>query len=328
MIDYAPLLAELSGSKLENWAKILPQQIAEGLCPQRHGEVPTWLAELEKLPAIRPSSIDLKQGVRIGSASDLSEPLARQLESSLHALLPWRKGPFSLFGIEIDTEWRSDWKWNRLLPHISPLRDRLVIDVGCGNGYHVLRMLGEGAARVIGIDPSPRFIAQFYLLKHFLNLHAGDVAADILPVGIQDVPESLQAFDTCFSMGVLYHRRSPMDHLKQLLGLLKPGGELVLETLIVEGEAGYSLVPRERYAKMNNVWFIPSPATLIEWLLKCGFDQPRCVDINQTSLDEQRATPWISGQSLADFLDPNDRQRTVEGYPAPRRGIFIAHKKV
>ncbi|PMC22346.1 tRNA 5-methoxyuridine(34)/uridine 5-oxyacetic acid(34) synthase CmoB, partial [Klebsiella aerogenes] len=44
-------------------------------------------------------------------------------------------------------------------------------------------------------------------------------------------------------MGVLYHRRSPLDHLWQLKDQLAPGGELVLETLVIEGDENTVLVP-------------------------------------------------------------------------------------
>lgn len=45
---------------------------------------------------------------------ELSAGETRRLNSILEQLKPWRKGPFSLYGINIDTEWRSDWKWDRV----------------------------------------------------------------------------------------------------------------------------------------------------------------------------------------------------------------------
>ena len=192
-------------------------------------------------------------------------------------------------------------------------------------------MLGENARRVIGIDPSPRFVHQFYALKHYAELaHSSDILAteilpcDVLPVGIEALPEQMQAFDTVFSMGVLYHRRSPMEHLQALKGLLRPGGQVVLETLIVEGKLGHVLVPEARYGKMRNVWFIPSPPTLVSWLRKCGFSNVACTNICATSINEQRATEWMNFESLNDFLDCNNQNLTVEGHPAPVRAIFTA----
>lgn len=323
MIDYTPILKELENTPLHPWVKLLPEQIEAGLSTKRYGDLTCWLEALDNLPKIDPSKFSLSESVSLGSPSECTDHQRDRIEHNLKKLVPWRKGPFSVFGINIDTEWRSDWKWDRLIPHIAPLEHRLVLDVGCGNGYHCWRMLGAGASRAIGIDPSPRFIVQFYMIKKFLH----NLRADIFPVGIQNLPENLSTFDTTFSMGVLYHRRSPMDHLRQLRETLKPGGELVLETLIIDGKQGESLVPEGRYAKMNNVWFIPSVDTLISWLRKSGFDNVRCVDINKTSVEEQHVTPWVPTQSLEDFLDPENQNLTVEGHPAPMRGIFIANRK-
>lgn len=331
MINYDAFIQQLADSKLKQWAALLPEQIANGLSTQRFGDLPKWTEALAALPNLTPSKCELGREVRIGQRSDLNDTEFEQLESTLRALIPWRKGPYHLFDVHINTEWRSDWKWDRIIEHISPLEGRNVLDVGCGNGYHCWRMAGEGARQVIGIDPSPRFVVQFFMIKKYLDAYCqaqqqAPFDVNLLPVGIEHVPENLQAFDTTFSMGVLYHRRSPFDHLRELKDTLCPGGELVLETLIVEGEEGFTLVPEGRYAKMNNVWFIPSAATLISWLRKVGFQNIRCVDSNITTTDEQRATDWMTFHSLPDFLDPKDSSKTFEGHPAPMRGVFIAQK--
>jgi tRNA (mo5U34)-methyltransferase len=188
-------------------------------------------------------------------------------------------------------------------------------------------MLGAGAKRVIGIDPSPKSVFQFYAIKHFAG---SEHAVDVLPLGIEHIAEKLQAFDSVFSMGVLYHRRSPIDHLQELKDLLRPGGQLILETLIIEGiegaekNEGQILVPEGRYAKMPNVWFLPSADTLISWMRKLGFNNPRLVDINKTTVEEQRSTEWMTFESLNNFLDPSDADKTIEGHPAPLRALFLA----
>lgn len=317
---YQSLFTFLQSAKLDTWLDQLSQDIQQGLSTHRYGDLHQWQTAFEQLPDAILSEVNLNNGVSIGKKGDLSEREFLQLKHALQALIPWRKGPYSLFGVHIDTEWRSDWKWERLLPHIKPLDNRTVLDVGCGNGYHCFRIQGAGAHRVIGIDPSPRFIVQCLMIKKYLD----NLPVDILPIGIESLPSNLEIFDTTFSMGVLYHRRSPMDHLRELKATLKPGGELVLETLIIEGDLGQCLVPEGRYAMMRNVWFIPSALTLISWLKKCGFKNPKLVDSNITSMEEQRATDWMKFQSLKDFLDPNDPTKTAEGHPAPMRGIFTA----
>ncbi|WP_323844532.1 tRNA 5-methoxyuridine(34)/uridine 5-oxyacetic acid(34) synthase CmoB [Microbulbifer magnicolonia] len=322
MIDYTPLYADLQHiPALRAWLAQLPEQIAAGLSPHRWGDLPDWQAALNALPEITPSYIELTDKVRIGCGADASEEQLQELELQLRRLHPWRKGPWEIFDLFIDTEWRSDWKWERVLPYLESLENRLVLDVGCGNGYHCWRSLGAGARRVIGIDPSAKYVAQFYALKKYLG---EEKPVDLLPLGIEALPPNLQAFDTTFSMGVLYHRRSPMDHLRELRETLRPGGQLVLETLVIDGELGDCLVPEGRYAKMRNVWFIPSCATLESWLRKCGFENPTTVDLNPTSFGEQRRTTWMRFESLADFLDPESPNKTVEGHPAPKRAVLVA----
>ncbi|HSJ47948.1 MAG TPA: tRNA 5-methoxyuridine(34)/uridine 5-oxyacetic acid(34) synthase CmoB, partial [Gammaproteobacteria bacterium] len=260
--------------------------------------------------------------IGIGRAEDLDAVQQQALEQALRQLHPWRKGPFCLFGLRIDTEWRSDWKWQRLREHIQPLQDRLVLDVGCGNGYHLWRMRGAGARLALGIDPTLLFVHQFAALQHYIR----DPQAGLLPLALEELPARMAFFDTVFSMGVLYHRRSPFDHLQELREALRPGGELVLETLVTEGEAGQVLVPRDRYARMRNVWFIPSVPELQHWLERAGFLEVRCVDVTRTTTEEQRGTDWMRFESLAQCLDPDDPAKTVEGYPAPRRAILVARK--
>lgn len=321
MIDYTRLLEQLAETPLAPLAAHLPSAIEKGLSIQRYGDLPDWYQAMDQLPDLQPDWVELRERVAIGL--DNIDPNQRsQLEQALRALIPWRKGPFEVFGIHIDTEWRSDWKWDRVVPHLSSLEGRRVLDVGCGNGYHCLRMFGAGAARVIGIDPSPRFVVQFYMLKKYL----GDIPVDVLPVGIESLPPNLEAFDTTFSMGVFYHRRSPMDHLRELKDTLRPGGELVLETLVIEGGEGQVLVPEGRYAMMNNVWFIPSSITLTSWLRKSGFVDVRVVNECVTTTEEQRSTDWMRFHSLPEFLDPNNPALTAEGHPAPRRAVLIARK--
>jgi len=293
-----------------------------------HGDFEKWLSISRSIPSINPSVVDFNSDVvKIGSSIDLDETTKKSLKQSLQKFSPWRKGPYSLFDIFIDTEWRSDWKWNRLKDFIAPLDGKNVIDIGCGNGYHCWRMIGSGAKNVIGIDPYLLSSVQFNTIKKITP----DLPVWIIPVGIDDFlisefkkREKLKIFDTVFSMGLLYHRKSPFDFLADLKTLLKPGGELVLETLVIEGKENEVLVPQDRYAKMRNVWFIPTPKTLHLWLQRAGYKNIRLIDVNKTSIEEQRRTEWIDYESLADFLDKENPHLTIEGYPAPRRAIFIA----
>ena len=324
MIEYDSLYEALNKLNARHWAQQLPQQIAAAFQHSRHGKSAEWQALVSELPIPPAIQSDLTEDiVKIGDRKELTDDAYKDLIFRLKSLIPWRKGPFELFGITIDTEWRSDWKWRRLQDHISPLKNRLLLDVGCGNGYFCWRMLGQEARLVIGVDPLFLNVIQFQLIR---KLFGGDPPVYILPLGIEDLPPNLSLFDTVFSMGVIYHRRSPIDHLLELKACLAPGGELVLETLVIDGGAGQTLVPEDRYAGMRNVWFIPSCPTLMSWLTRCGFHNIRLVDLTPTTLQEQRRTDWMPFLSLGDHLNPVQPNLTSEGLPAPHRAIFIAQK--
>ena len=318
-MNFDPFLEHFRNTPLEPWLTSIGPDLEAGLSISRYGDLPRWLESLATLPGIEADAVDLdKDTVTVrGQATGEQQ---QQIEQALRGLHPWRKGPYQVLDTFIDTEWRSDWKWQRLAPHIAPLAGRTVLDVGCGSGYHCWRMRGAGAELVVGIDPTPLFIVQFQALQHFIR----DQRVGVLPLGIEHLPSGLRAFDTVFSMGILYHRRSPIDHLLQLRDALRPGGELVLETLIIEGGPNDCLVPEGRYSRMGNVWFLPSTELLELWLRKTGFRNVRTVDVTHTSTDEQRRTDWMQFHSLAQFLDPDTPELTIEGYPAPTRAIVLA----
>ena len=219
--------------------------------------------------------------------------LERPLEKALLGLAPWRKGPFQFGSIYVDAEWQSDLKWDRLHKYVA-LSNHRVLDVGSGCGYHLWRMLEAGASEVLGIDPSILFHCQFSAVKYLL----GNPKAASLPVTLEEFDGGTIDFDTVFSMGVLYHRKDPIIHLEQLKRWIKPGGQLILETLVVDGDEHTCLVPPNRYARMNNVWFLPSVLALKHWLGRIGFASIECVDVSVTTPEEQRTTKWMRFESL------------------------------
>ena len=322
LFDYGELVDSFLASQLRPWGEILSAQIEQAVLARPHGKLEEWAAVIAALPVMTPSVVDLLDGVTVGNAADIDSATRLALEGLLRQLHPWRKGPYSLYGLDLNTEWRSDWKWDRVIDSIEPLTDRRVLDVGCGNGYHCWRMMGAGAKQVIGLDPLMVFVMQFEAIRKLLGRNLVDTA--VLPLGIEALPESLRAFDTVFSMGVLYHRRSPFDHLMQLRDALRSGGELVLETIVIDGVLGEVLVPEGRYAQMRNVWCLPSVPTLASWLRKCRFRDVRVVDVTTTTTAEQRSTDWMTFHSLTDYLDPAEASRTVEGHPAPIRAVLTA----
>ncbi|CAM3644626.1 tRNA U34 carboxymethyltransferase [Psychrobacter glaciei] len=328
-------LAQQQPSAYE-WLKQLPTWLNAIKDKANYAHAPAYQASVARLPILTVNNVDLNSDTLTIDAR-LNESERKQTMALLKQLMPWRKGPFQIgsqigsqigndeSAIKIDTEWHSDWKWQRVAPHLGRLEGRRVLDVGGGSGYHGWRMAGAGAETVIIVDPSCLFYHQFMAIRHFMG-NADNYRTHYIPVPLEALPAHSQLFDTVFSMGVLYHRQSPFEHLQQLRGQLVKGGELVLETLVIEGDANTVLVPHDRYAQMNNVYFLPSVAALIGWLEKVGFSDVRCVDVAVTSTEEQRKTEWMTYHSLADFLDPNDSTKTMEGYPAPMRATLIAKR--
>lgn len=311
------------GNLSAEWAVPIDALTRQRLLEKPHGDQKRWLEALSKLPVVGNPVCQLNQdAVTVSADNGLADDQQASLHEGLHGLKPWRKGPFQFFDTHIDTEWHSDWKWQRVAPHLSDLAGRAVLDVGCGSGYHCWRMAGAGARFVLGIDPTILFLIQYLAVKRYTP----STPVWFAPLRLEQLPMEASLFDTIFSMGILYHRRSPLDHLLELFGLLRPGGELVLETLVVDGDERALIVPSDRYAMMRNVYFLPSTKMLEIWLARCGFVDIRTVDVCATTVEEQRSTEWMPFQSLPDFLDPQDSAKTIEGYPAPLRATLIANR--
>jgi tRNA (mo5U34)-methyltransferase len=311
------------GDEFPIFAQKIQNHIEKAFYEKPHGKLNDWQQTLETTQGVDATEVNI-------DADTLSVKFKNKvdIERGVAAFKPWRKGPFQIGTVFIDTEWRSDWKWQRIKDKIISLKGKRVLDVGCGSGYHCFRMKAEGAAEVIGLEPMISYVAQFIWLNQWFKQTQVNVLPYTLEAWTAEAQQSENyLFDTVFSMGVLYHRRSPIDHLYELKQCLNPGGQLVLETMIIEGDDNSVLMPEGRYAKMRNVWFIPTVAHLINWLHRAGFKDIKVIDINQTSIKEQRTTKWMEFESLVDFLDKDDVSKTIEGYPAPLRATITAIKK-
>lgn len=309
----APSRARLATAFGADGADSLHAAVEDATAPGRHGKLPDWQAVLDALPAAEPGWT-IVDGVLVAGA-DVAEPGA--LAESLKGLIPWRKGPLSLGGVAIDTEWRSDWKWDRIAPHVD-LAGRRALDIGSGNGYFSWRMLAAGAASVIACDPTLVFWMQHRAIVHF----AGSAPLELLPLKFEVLPERA-AFDVAFSMGVLYHRRDPLEHLARIRRHLSPGGVAVIETLVLPGDGHDELDPPDRYANMRNVHRLPTVPRLLDWLEQAGYADARCVDVTPTRIEEQRPTDWMPFHSLEHALSA-DRLATAEGHPPPLRATVVA----
>lgn len=290
----------------------------EGLIADRlnHGDLPKWRAAVDALPEVK-TGWRIDDGVLV-AGSTLDD--AGSLAATLKQLVPWRKGPLNLGGVSIETEWRSDWKWDRIAPHVD-VDGKRVLDIGAGNGYFGWRMLADGAREVMACDPTVVFWMQYNAICHF----AGPCDNLLLPLKFEDLPDAAD-YDVVFSLGVLYHRKNPAEHLQRIRGQLVRGGTVVVETLIIPGGDDDELDPPDRYANMRNVHHLPTGTRLLRWMDEAGFENARMVDVTATTTEEQRATDWMPFHSLARALD--DRSgATVEGHPPPMRATVVASRR-
>ncbi len=274
---------------------------------------------VQSLPSVQVSCRDYSGAeVTIGCPEDITDNQKQSIMSSLYAFQPWRKGPFRLFGIDIDAEWHSDFKWDRVLPMLPSLEGKILGDIGANNGYFVFRALHHRPAAVFALDPVPRFYYMFDLLNYF----AGEENAAFGMLGWQSLFDLPAFFDVLFLMGIVYHHRSPLDVLDAVYAALKPGGVAIIESMGIPGNSGVALFPAGKYAGGSGMYFLPDSVTLQRWLKRSKFREIEPFYSAPLSTDEQRRTHWAPVDSLAEFLDPFDSSKTIEGYPAPWRHYF------
>lgn len=281
---------------------------------------------LSRLPKLQTHTTDLStDAVTIGSKNDVSEELREEIISLAKELIPWRKGPFNFYDELIDAEWRSDFKWNRLKEHVDNLKDKTVLDIGCNNGYFLFKMAEQKPELLLGIDPVVQCETQFNFLQHFAKVP--NLYFEMF--GVEHLNSFKEMFDVIFSMGIIYHHRHPLEQLIDIREALKPGGQAIIETIGIPGDESYALFPEDRYAKMRNVFFVPTLSCFINWCKKAKLIDVEVISSTPLTFEEQRLTNWCPppSQSLEDFLDPEDNSKTIEGHPAPMRFCLKARKK-
>jgi tRNA (mo5U34)-methyltransferase len=285
--------------------------------------VQPWYNQLLKVFELDKTNLKVDYGdwFSVGKRENLTDSEFALIEETAKKLIPWRKGPFNIFGLEIDSEWQSNIKYNLIRPHFN-LKDKVVADIGCNNGYYMFRMLEDKPKRLIGFDPSPLTLHQFEFINHFVK---SNIIYEML--GVEHLEFYNHKFDFIFMLGVLYHRPDPVGTLKSLARGLNSKGEILIDTFMIDGEEEICLTPNKRYSKIPNIYFIPTIPALKNWCERAGFENIEVLATTITTNDEQRKTPWSFDQSLEDFLDPNDKTKTVEGYPAPKR-VYLKARKI
>ncbi|ACA16578.1 Methyltransferase type 11 [Methylobacterium sp. 4-46] len=97
-------------------------------------------------------------------------------------------------------------KW-RGFAHAIPadLTGKSVLDIGCNGGFYAIEMKRRGAARVLGLDEDPDYLAQARFAAEALGAEI-----EFREGSVYDVAALGERFDLVLFMGVLYHLRHPL----------------------------------------------------------------------------------------------------------------------
>ena len=196
--------------------------------------------------------------VRFGREGDLCGEEREKLVTALKALMPWRKGPFSYYGTEVDAEWRSNLKWDRVSPWLPDLKNKKICDIGCNNEYYMYRMLPQDPWFVLGIDPMVRYYYHHRLNRKFYR----DPRVNFDLLGVDDLVLFPRFFDVVFFMGIIYHRRNPLQTLEILGQSMKRGGTLILESSGIPGMTPTAFFRKGGICRHRATGFCPQPRLL------------------------------------------------------------------
>ena len=131
------------------------------------------------------------------------------IEQRARALGPWFHN-MELRGVRTAPEhFLGDYpqvKWRRFKDHLpADLTGRTVLDIGCNAGFYSMEMKRRGAARVLGVDFDPDYLAQARFAAEVEGL---DI--EFQQLSVYDVARLGERFDVVFFIGVFYHLRHPL----------------------------------------------------------------------------------------------------------------------
>jgi tRNA (mo5U34)-methyltransferase len=223
------------------------------------------------------------------SASLLETP-DRTLEARIRSLGDWfhnlelggiQTAPHHFLGDYPRCKWRD-------FAHAIPgdLSGLTVLDIGCNAGFYSLEMKRRGAARVVGIDFDPRYLAQARLAAEVSELEI-----EFRQLSVYEVASLREQFDLVLFMGVFYHLRHPLlalDLIRQYVardrlvfqamqrGLEEPmpveDDYPFAETAIFQGEGFPRMAFIEHsYAGDPTNWWVPNRACVEALLRSAGF---------------------------------------------------------
>jgi ubiquinone/menaquinone biosynthesis C-methylase UbiE len=152
---------------------------------------------------------------------------------------------------------------DRLTAHVPPPEVKAIIDLGCGTGRFSAALAGAFLARVTGIDPSEKMLAE---------ARAKDSGDVVFRRGSGEALEAADgSVDLIFLSMVFHHLTDPERTAGEAFRVLRPGGFVAVRNS--SRERGASYAPAKffpRYAALAEK-HLPSVATMRATFLGAGF---------------------------------------------------------
>ena len=259
--------------------------------------------------------------IKLNSVNTFTELAQAKINKIIEQLTPWRLGDYLIFNNLIKSEWNCDFRWKLIDKYIPFLNNKKVADIGANNGYFSFRLLEFNPSQLLCFEPNDLYNLQLYFIASLLKNNS----IKIIKNGVENLINYDSSFDFILFMGVLYHRENPIETLKNIYFALKANGVAIVESICIEGDSDLVLFPYKSYAKMKNIWYIPSESVLKYWCEIAGFRYIQKIFNYYVTEDHQKKSEHSPNESLSDFLS-EDGLKTVEGYPPPYKVGYLCKK--
>ncbi len=188
--------------------------------------------------------------------------------------------------------------FDRIIP-FSELRDKRVLEIGCGMGLHTELMLRAGA-RVTSIDLSPTSV-----MATTKRLEAKGLQGDVRQMDAEKLDFPDEHFDFVWTWGVIHHSSHTGRAVREIHRVLKPGGETRIMVYNLEGMPSYLTMMSKFSWKF---WFGGSLDELL-WAMSDGY-----------------SARYYSRDTLADLLETFFENVAVSTFGQPADAIPLPRR--
>lgn len=157
-----------------------------------------------------------------------------------------------------------------------------VLEIGCGPGRAVAELAGRGL-RVTGTDPSPVMVAQ---ARRRNRAAIGSGRVRVLPAGSGALPVPSDPYDAVLAVHTIYFWPDLEAGLREVAGLLAPGGRVAIGFRPAEGGRPRRLDPA--------VYSIPTSTRLTEALEAAGFVHADLHDVGPAAVMVARTAEVVA----------------------------------